>query len=346
MLAQVPAGWRWDRYNAPRMLGFVVGLMGVCVAPTVPVEDTAPRVEATPRGALDVRTPLVQAEAVARGLDVRVGERWHWWSIVIVEGPGDGAVEVTLRDADGRIHARTLTLAGDTTQQRSRELSSALALVVEQAPAGVEGSTPTPEHEPKQPPSPVTGWVGVGPRVGFNAVQRPFADVGLSMAGGVSLSSGHLQPIASVEWSRTTTDPVVVDAVRVGAGLLGGAYLAEGRWWVGGGGMVRAQWAQARAQERAAGWWPSPSAIMAVRYTAPMISVGLWLGADLVLPAMIARGDAGIVRWAAVRPAATLHLALPIPWGPTRPRQPKRRSSSPTLESRVVARSKPMSPYH
>lgn len=270
---------------------------------------------------LQIRTERVEPSAVEQGLALRVGEAWQRWSIEVVDGNDPRQVQVQLRDDAGHIHTRGLSLEGETIEERSRGLASSLALLVEQLEASA-AEAPVPAASP-EPASPITGFVGLGPRVAVNPGAPADVDAGLSMAGGAWLLRDHLVPVAELAWAHSGTPELKVDALRLGAGALGGAAALDGRLWGGGGAVMRAQWAQARAASNATGWWASPAVVGALQYRGRILVVGLWIGADLLLPPLRARGDSHVLRWSAVRPMATLHIGLRLPPGPRAAREPK-----------------------
>ena len=138
-------------------------------------------------------------------------------------------------------------------------------------------------------------------------------DAGVSLAGGAWLAREHLVPVGELAWARSRAGDLTVDALRMGAGLLGGAAGKHGRAWAGGGALLRAQWAEARASASASGWWASPAVMGAIQYRGRILVVGAWLGADVLLPPLRARGDVQGLRWAMIRPMATLHVGLRLP---------------------------------
>lgn len=292
-------------------------LAGPDAAPAQEPPPPAETASTTGRGSIHVESDAVTRDAVVRGLELRVGERWHAWSIEVVDGSAPQAVVVRLRDESGRLHTRELTLTAETTDGRSRELSSALALLIDQIEAGEleqdEGTT-TPEEPALAPVSPpVSGWLGVGPRAALNAGRTLDPDVGVSLAGGTWLVRSHLQPVAEVGWSGWTEGTLRVDAVRFGAGALGGASLAGGRLWGGAGVLVRALWSRATAAGTATGWWASPAAVGALQYRGRIFVAGAWLGVDLMLPPLHAHDESRDLRWSIVRPMATVHLGIRLP---------------------------------
>ncbi len=302
------------------MSWLVLGLLWCVAAPAVGTSPEGARepeqTHPEPADGLAIRSPLVSHDAVARGLDARVSEPWRTYAIEVVAGPDDASVDVTVARGAGPVQARRLRLAGQTIDERSRELASALALIIEQLPAA-DGSSPTrPDPDPQTQPAgwgAPRGWVGLGPRIGFNAARPSHVDGGLGLAGGAWLVRDHLQPLAVLEWSRSVNRPLIVDAVRVGAGLLAGSSVGAGRLWLGGGGSIRAQWARAKAERTVSSWWTSPSALLSAQYRARVLLLGLWTGVDFVFPALRARSNGGSIGWARVRPFVMAHVGVRLP---------------------------------
>jgi len=160
---------------------------------------------------------------------------------------------------------------------------------------------------------PVSGFLAIGPRMALGAGTPLHVDVGASLLGGAWLVRDHVVPVGELAWARSREGTLVVDALRLGGGVLGGAAAARGRLWGGGGVLVRAQWAQARDVATASGWWASPAVVGALQYRGRILVVGGWLGADLMLPPLRARGDAHTVRWSTLRPMIGLHVGLRLP---------------------------------
>lgn len=288
-----------------------------------PATDAGTTEGASPQAidrSLRIRSRHVDAAAVQQGLRLRVGEGWQRWAIEVDDAAAPGQVDVRLRDRGGHIHARTLTLEGETADERSRALASSLALLVEQidesgdrppTPPADEEPTPVPASAPRS--APVSGFIGVGPRMAFNPGSPLHVDVGASLVGGAWLARDHVVPVGELAWARSRAGELTVDALRMGAGLMGGAAGKRGQLWGGGGALMRAQWARARASTTAAGWWASPAVMGAIQYRGRILVVGAWVGADLLLPPLRARGDAHVLRWTTIRPMATLHVGLRLP---------------------------------
>jgi hypothetical protein len=138
-------------------------------------------------------------------------------------------------------------------------------------------------------------------------------DVGASLVGGAWVARDHVMPVGELAWARSSVGSLTVDAIRMGGGVLGGAAGARGRLWGGGGALVRAQWARAHDSATATGWWASPAVVGAIQYRGRILVLGAWLGADLLLPPLRARGDAHVLRWSIVRPMASLQVGLRLP---------------------------------
>ncbi|MCX4245124.1 hypothetical protein [Paraliomyxa miuraensis] len=270
---------------------------------------------------LQVHTDRVGAAAVQQGLELRVGDDWRRWKIEIRDGSTPEHVNVTLRDRAGHLHTRRLVLDGASTDERSRELAAALALLVEQ----LEQGTPEPEPLPRPPepaPSPSSGFIGLGPRLAVGLRRSPAIDGGISVAGGAWLAKEHVQPIAELAWARSTRGALRLDGLRMGAGVLGGASGLGGRVWGGAGALMRVQHAKATAEGSARGWGTNPAIVGGLQYRGPLLVVGAWLGADLMLPPLLARGDGQALRWGIVRPMVTAHVGLRLP--PRRTASPRR----------------------
>lgn len=273
-----------------------------------------------PDDSLVVQTERVSHDAVVEGLTVRVDDRWRRWTIEVRDGDSEEEVDVRLEGADGQVHTRSFILEAGTVASRSRQVASALALLVEQIESGDVPPTASPgdgrDHDDTDPVprgDEAAGWLGVGPRLALNPSSTVAVDAGISLAGGAWLLRSHLQPVAEIAWARGVSDAPQVNALRFGGGLLGGSAVGSRGLWLGGGALVRAQWAHARGASTADGWWVSPAAVAALQYRGRVLVVGGWVGVDLSLPPLVARDGAQSVRWAIARPMATLHIGLRLP---------------------------------
>lgn len=269
--------------------------------------------------ALRVATPDVDADAVSRGLTMRVGPSWREYRISVESGSGPRVLVVVTRP-DGSIDTRGLELSSPTVEGRSRELAAAIALLVqEEEPAEPDPPEPMPPDTAASddaPPSSgprVSGWVGLGPRVAINPSSAVAPELGLVLAGGAWALRDHLQPVAELGWSRGLSAAPTLDAARLGAGVLGGGAVAAGRLWLGAGPLVRAQLAVARGAQTARGFWAHGSLVAVAQYRGLRLLLGAWLGTDVLLPPLVARDDRGRTRWNSIRPAAGLTIGLRLP---------------------------------
>lgn len=244
----------------------------------------------------------VDAELVERGLRARVGEALDGWRVEIGEETG-GAVTVTLTQPDGGRDERDMQLAGETAEDRSRELAAALAIVVDQY-------VPPPETGPPEPPPPRNRmfYVSAGPRIAVGSPAHP--DLGGNLAAGLWVLDEHLQPRIQGSYIASPTGRLLLHGVRFGAGLAAGGSVARHRLWLGALAMPQAQWAQARDRLVLDAWGFSLelSAVAQVRWD--RVFLGARTGADLVLPPLTAKGAGVRVRWGTFRYMAALEVGV------------------------------------
>ncbi len=315
-MADLPPNAR-GRMLAP--MSSIVTALVVALWVTTPGEEPDPSTAEPAISSLRLETERVEPHAVERGLDLRIGPRWRRFTIEVVDGEMPHQVDVHLEDEHGRTHERTLGLMSQTIDDRSRELASALALIIDQLPRERPEWTPTPEalppsETPSAPASPVpSGWVGVGPRVAFNPRGSADPDVGVSLSGGAWLVREYLQPMAELGWTGGSRGSLRLDAVRFGGGAAVGAPWAGGTMWSGAGALMRAQWSRATAAGVATGWWASPAVMATVQYRGRILVAGAWLGVDLSLPPLRAYDENDVMRWSLVRPMATVQIGLRLP---------------------------------
>lgn len=256
----------------------------------------------------------VDPVATTDGLRLRVGDALDDWTIRVRGTNVRAEVEVHLRAPDGTEQMRSVVLGATETRERSRELASALALIVEQhepaATEGNEGTYPRERGEEKRPPG-VSGWMGVGPRVGLGPPSAPDPDLGVTLDGGLWLLRDHLQPVLQAGWSRSTAGDLNVDGVRFGAGVLVGGSLVDGRLWLGVGAIGRAFWARAEDRRTDQRWVSSTELVTAVQLrTRHRFLLGFRTGADLTLPPLAVTGQRETLKYGPLRWIAGISLGF------------------------------------
>ena len=208
---------------------------------------------AAPAGEVTLREGAtgVDAQAVQEGLQLRVGEALVEWNIEI-DQLGEQAYRVDLVGPDGRAQQHDVTLDGVTDEDRSRELASTIALLMQAvdddgAPTEVErepeGSMPEPEPEPKPEPERASGLLLLEGHVGLGPPRDLDADFGLGIAGGAWLVREHLQPRAAVRWSHSWSGDLRMHQVSGRLGVAAGAPV--GAFWMGVLAMPAIEWTHA-----------------------------------------------------------------------------------------------------
>ncbi|GEM_PF-2808567 len=274
------------------------------------------------QGLVSIEAADVDPTAATRGLELRAGERLHGWSIRVRSSDVRSELEVTMRAPDGSESSQTVVLTSSTVEDRSRELASVLAWIIEQHdssprehPPPPESSTPKPTparagptrqtHEPD-----VHGWLGVGPRVGIGVDRKVVPDYGGTMQGGLSVWRDHLQPQIRFGWSGSFAKQLVFHGMRIGAGL-GAGSLVRRRWWFGGDVVPGILWV------RAVGVRAVSSVSLTSEVTATVqfrgrhgLLVGARLGVDVTLPPLLATGQGESLRWGIVRFMVGLYVGF------------------------------------
>lgn len=257
----------------------------------------------------------VDAEATAAALAVRLGTRADDWRVAVADDLDGEHVVVQIHSAAGEDLQRTFFVTGETTEERSRELAAALALVIEEY-LPPPTATPPPKPKPPQPPpvprrKPPQGWLAVGGRIGLG---RPVdADAGVSLRGGAVWGRRIVQPIASVAWSRSAERGLTLDGVRFGAGVAIGAELPGTPLWLGGAVVPHAVWAIARHTDRARAWTSATELAALLQVRARWFYGGLRVGAEITEPPLRARGTDVVLRWGHVRLLVGLEIGLTLP---------------------------------
>ena len=252
---------------------------------------------------------VVDREQTLDGLRARIGDDIDRWRVDIEEESGT-VVAVRVSGDDGASKERSLELRGETTEERSRELATALAFLIdeleaEDTPADGEGSSqgsstgevPEPVEPAPSPKEPIRGWLSLGPRLGVGRPASLDYDVGGDLFGGVELLGGHLQPLFVFGVTGASRAELELVYVHLGAGLAGGTGLLQDRLWVGGGVVPRAMWLRLQEGERSSNAWNGAASVLGIgHYRMPLkgrieLQVSLRVGADVTLPPLILTGS-------------------------------------------------------
>ena len=267
---------------------------------------------AAPAVQVQVDAAEIDADATRRGLEVRLGEAVDGWVVEVRPTDTHEQVYLRLRSPSGVEVHRAITLEGEGVEERSRELASAVALIIE---GHIDATMPAEDVGQPTQPEPLRGWFAVGPRLGAGPPSAVDIDGGLGVRGGVWLLGEHVQPIASLGWSRSRDETLVLDGVRLGAGAAFGTPLAQRRLWTGAGIVPHAAWTRARDRRDVSQWRSSTevSALLQVRGSWWLLAARA--GLDLTLPPVRARGQDTTLRWGPVRFMAGLEFGLVLPPG-------------------------------
>jgi hypothetical protein len=262
----------------------------------------------------------VDAEAVAAGLRARVGAVIDEWGIT-VEAVGGQTYRVELLGPDGMTQIREVTLDGQTNEDRSRELASTIALIIQSLPS-VEGPEPEPETTDPDPDKParVTGLLLLEGHVGLGPPRDLDEDFGLGLAGGAWVVREHLQPRAAVRWSHSWAGDLRVHQFSGRLGLAAGAPL--GRFWLGVLAMPAVEWTHAQQVRTGSAWsvggeasllgqfrhqrWPSAADGRG------QLVIGLRSGIETTFPAPRATGTQDVIRWGHLRALLVIEIGLQL----------------------------------
>lgn len=266
---------------------------------------------AAPAGEVTLREGAAGIDelAIEEGLRARVGEALTEWSIEISQ-LGEQAYRVDLTGPDGHTSSRELTLDGATNEDRSRELASTIALIIQPAESETAVERPAPEPEEPVPPEPdrprglllLEGHVGLGPPRDLDA------DFGLGLAGGAWLVREHLQPRAAVRWSHSWSGEMRVHQVSGRLGLAAGAPV--GAFWLGVLAMPAIEWTHASQLRTAATWSGGGEASVLGQFRHRKLVVGLRTGVETSFPAPRALGTQDVIRWGHVRWLLVFEIGL------------------------------------
>lgn len=280
------------------------------------------RLTASPASPLEVRADTVDAGLTEAGLRARTD--LEGWTITVSQGSGPRTVDVRLRAPDGSTRRRQLALAGETTEDRSRELAAGLALLMDEPgdppvtappppqdqPPSIPATAPAPEPEPAPMPA-IRGWLALGPRVSLGP--GVLAEAGLDLMGGAWLVRDHLQPIGSLGLAGAAQAGVSLLHARLGAGVAAGAPLPDRRIWLGGQVLIHALWIRAYDATTASTWLSSTELGGLMQYRGRRFVLGVHTGVDLTLPPLAVQGTHTRLRRGAAR--WTLGLVLGLAFG-------------------------------
>ena len=224
------------------------------------------------------------------GLRARVGDAIEDW-IIDVEFKAARRYALTMRGPnDDFDDVREVQLEGRTKLDRSRELASLLATII-------ESRTPT------------------FPR-GFLALEALLTagsdlDLGLGVDGGVWLLHDHLQPRMRVAWSHGWASSLRVNQLDVGIGLAAGAPLdTAGHLWLGGLAMPTLIWTHAAEVGTASTWSGGVELGVLLQYRRPRFVLGVRTGIETTFPAVRVLAGTDELRYGPVRWILAIELGL------------------------------------
>jgi hypothetical protein len=277
-------------------------------------------VSTAPAGEDPYATTGIDREAVEVGLRARVGAVVDAWTITI-EAVGEQTYRVELLGPDGTVETREISLEGQTDEDRSRELASTIALILQsqssEQPAVGEPSSEQPPPasasasiDETKPTQAATGLLLLEGHVGLGPPRKLDADFGLGLIGGVWVVREHLQPRVAVRWSHSWAGDLRVHQFSGRLGLAAGAPL--GQVWLGVLVMPAFEWTHAQ-QIRAASVWAvgGEASLLGQLRHGPMV-VGLRAGIETTFPAPRAIGTNEVIRWGHLRALLAIEIGLAL----------------------------------
>jgi hypothetical protein len=264
----------------------------------------------------------IDGDAIEVGLRARVGAVVDEWAIT-VEAVGGQTYRVELLGPDGAMQTREVTLDGQTDEDRSRELASTIALLIESQPIedpGVDeppssGETPVAASESTEEPAPepqpaksATGLLLLEGHVGLGPAPNLDADLGLGLAGGAWIVREHLQPRVAVRWSHSWAGDLRVHQFSGRLGLAAGAPL--GRFWLGVLAMPAVEWTHAQQIRTASTWAVGGEASLLGQVRQGPVVVGLRAGIETTFTALRAIGTNDVIRWGHLRALLVVEIGL------------------------------------
>lgn len=267
----------------------------------------APRVTATDEARVD-------ASAVAKGLEARVGDAAKPWTVTLEAAPGGVRFRAS---APGREPVeQTVEVPEGSSEERAIAVASAVAFAIEQAPSVHESagdaSGPSGDGDSLHSTSPWMVTLGAQAAVGVRSPMDPSG--GLELGGGRWVGADRLLRVGfSLGWVHARRRMLSVHAVQPALQVDAGGSLGK-RWWVGGGARigVTTAWALDQARARGSALYGRIPATVEVQLTGRWFARGT-LGVELRTPSLRFRGASDRLRWGNVRPVAGLAVGANLP---------------------------------
>ncbi len=276
----------------------------VCLmALALPLLLDGPRVTATPGSGVD-------ADAVSRGVEARIGESGDAWTVEI---SGRGGEVVFRGAAPGRAPVeQALEVPEGEPEQRAIMVASAVAFAL-------EASTPLDRAPPESTVGAVVGpvrpwWADVGAAVAFNARGELGVAGGLELGGGRWLDARqHVRLGLALGWTHARRDQLAVHAFEPRLEVGAGAWVGEHIWLGGGLGLgVTGAWALDRERASAVAVRVRVPALVEVPFGERWFVRGA-VGIDVRGTGLRFIGASGALRWRPVRPFTGLSVGVSLP---------------------------------
>lgn len=245
--------------------------------------------------------------ALELGLRARVGDGLDDWTIQI-EGGEAGSYQLRLRGpGQAQAERRTVVISGSTAEDRSRELASTLALIIEAGAQEQAHAEPTPTSAPTPP----RGFVVVEGHVGLGPPRDLDPELGAGLGAGAWVLGEHLQPRARVRWAHGWSGELGVHQVSAGLGLAAGAPL--GRIWLGGLAMPAVKWTYAEQVRSSSAWAGGGELCVLAQLRLAQLVLGVRTGVETTFPALRASGTQDVIRWGHLRWVLVVEIGIGIP---------------------------------
>jgi hypothetical protein len=261
-------------------------------------------------GPVESRTSAVDADATARALRIRVGERADAWTIELDDGAARGEVHARMRRAARSELSQSFALHGATVEERSRELAAAIALVIEQHATDTSQGTATAPHAAgkEDAAAPPEGWIALGGRLSAGHPADP--EGGVTVRGGATWGRRIVQPLALLGTMHARRDELHVDGVRMGLGVAIGRAIPRTPLWLGGTAVPEVAWTHARGRGRASGWSSVTEVGVLAQVRTRVLLVGVRLGIELAAPPLHASDRGTDLRFGVLRFGFGLEIGM------------------------------------